>query len=89
MNLSIYTQNEEIVNYGEIVAISPVAGTIDVDGTSVDSFGIIATTSTGNDVQLGIFENEEAVMKVMDEIKSWLSKGVSNLFEIPASVELE
>lgn len=91
MTLSIFTQNEEVVNYGEVIAISPVAGTIEgSDGeTSVESFGIVATVSGGEEIQLGIYESEEAVMSVMMEIKSWLSKGVSNLFEMPADTAPE
>ena len=91
MTLSIFTQNEEIVNYGEVIAISPVAGIIESPngGEPVDSFGIVATVSEGDEIQLGIYESEEAVMSVMAEIKSWLSKGVSNMFEMPADTAPE
>lgn len=88
MKMTIITQENEFVNYDNVVSIYPT----ELEAEDIESkenitvFGLVAQTVTG-DIQLGIFENFSTLSNVADELEKWLAKGNYPIYHIPAEDE--
>ena len=91
MNLSIYTQTDEIVNFSNITSLSLVAGEYENEHslTPIEAFGVVAIDVNGVDTQLGIYDTEEQVLAVMNSIKQWLMRGIEPLFVMPVPEDVK
>ncbi|MBQ8961435.1 MAG: hypothetical protein IJ071_09555 [Ruminococcus sp.] len=88
MNKFIYTQTDEVLNLGCVVRITPVEIEAEntVSGEEVTAYAINALTVNDEEIQLGIYETEEELFTVMEEIKKWISSNAFSLFIVPVTV---
>ncbi len=88
MKMTIITQDNEFVNYDNVVSIYPT----ELEAEDIESketitvFGLVAQTVTG-DIQLGIFENFSTISNITARLESWLAKGNYPIYRIPAEDE--
>lgn len=90
MTMTIITQTEEIVNYGNLLQIFIAEGTYD----GAEAFALVAqpiTTVTESDelIQLGVYDSEDKCRKVHHDLIKWLKTNVQSVFEVPATVQEE
>lgn len=95
MTMTIITQTEEIVNYGNVLQIFIVEGTYD----GVEAFALVAEPiyiENKNDksmddklIQLCVYDSEDKCRKVERDLIKWLKGNVQSVFEIPATVQEE
>lgn len=85
MNLSIYTQTDEVVNFNNITTLSPVSGEYENENgdTPIEAFGVVASDLNGIETQLGVYDTEEQLLDVMNLIKRWLVRGIDPVFVMP------
>lgn len=96
MKFAIFTQTEDIVNWDNILRVMIAEGTYgDTSayallaqplGTVVNDEGDVVE---GELIQLGMFINEEKCREVYSLLKKHLSRGVDNIFEVPADTSEE
>lgn len=88
MNKYIYTQTDELVNLDNIVRITPVEAEAEntESGEDVTAYALVAVTVNDEEIQLGIYETEQQLFTVVDEIKKWISNTVSPLYNVPVTV---
>lgn len=89
MTMTIITQTEEIVNYGNLLQIFIAEGTYD----GAEAFALVAqpiTTVTDDElIQLGVYDSEDKCRKVHHDLIKWLKTNVQSVFEVPATVQEE
>lgn len=85
MSNFIYTQTDEVLNLNCVVRITPIEIEAEntVSGEEVTAYALNAMTVNDEEVQLGIYETEDELFTVMEEIKKWLSNSAFSLYIMP------
>lgn len=79
MTQSIYTQDDEIINYANIISLS-----IGVGNTSsgTEAFAVMCQTIAKEIIYIGIYDTKEEATDTFEKIKDWLSKGIGSILVI-------
>lgn len=90
MKSIIITQTEEIINFDNLLKITIAEASID----DKDLYALIAypigvkPTEDDSDqlIQLGLYDDENKILKVYDDLIKFLGNGVASVFRIPIDV---
>jgi hypothetical protein len=84
----IKTQNGDLVNFANIVEIHLAEG----EGTNesketVTMFALVANDTAGKEHELGIFDTQTQLEKVLEMLEFFLALSVETMFEIPLEID--
>lgn len=93
MTLAICTQMQELIFCNNIINITPVSGVVE----NTPCYALYAKMIDKNDdddkditnvgIQLGVYDTEERLFEVLDEIKKFIASGVIGVYEMPIDSE--
>lgn len=88
MAKSIITQDNDVVNYNNLIAVSVEPCSIEyAEDKFVEESGIIATDVKGGEILLFHSPNDDDVSAAMGSFIQWLRNETFGTFEMPESIE--
>ena len=83
MAKSIITQDGDLVNYNNLVAISVEERAVGFDEEhSEDEYCIIGTDTSGNQIPMGNYKTPEAAEAALKDLYEWLNREAYAVYEI-------
>lgn len=92
MTMTIITQTEEIINFGNILKLTHMVGEYDGEQAyAIYAFPVSEAEVSEADleeraIQLCISHSETAIKEVFDKIKKWLQNGTQPLLDISSMI---